>query len=219
MPSGGRAPARTLQRIDRPTAPSRAPAFSRICIFCGSSRGVRPAYAHAARATGTLLAERGIGLVYGGGNVGLMGVVADAALAAGGEVIGVIPRSLFEREIAHAGLTDLRIVHSMHERKALMADLADAFIAMPGGVGTFEEFFEAVTWTQLGLHRKPCGLLDVDGFYAPLEAFIDRAVHEGFIRQGHRGIVVTDSDPEALVDRLAAAALPDLPKWIARDET
>jgi hypothetical protein len=168
---------------------------------------------------GTLLARRGVALVYGGGNVGLMGVVADAALAAGGDVIGVIPRSLFDREIAHTGLTDLRIVHSMHERKALMAELSDAFVAMPGGVGTFEEFFEAVTWTQLGLHRKPCGLLDVEGFYAPLEAFIDRALQEGFIRPGHRGIVVTDTDPEALLDKLAAAALPDLPKWIGRDET
>ena len=195
------------------------PLFARVCIFCGSSAGVRPAYADAARAMGTLLARRGVALVYGGGNVGLMGVVADAALAAGGDVIGVIPRSLFDREIAHTGLTDLRIVHSMHERKALMAELSDAFVAMPGGVGTFEEFFEAVTWTQLGLHRKPCGLLDVEGFYAPLEAFIDRAMQEGFIRPGHRGIVVTDTDPEALLDKLAAAALPDLPKWIGRDET
>jgi len=194
-------------------------AFHRLGVFCASSPGSRPVYTDAAQAMGALLAERGIGLVYGGGNVGLMGVVADAALAAGGEVIGVIPRSLFEREIAHTGLTDLRIVHSMHERKAMMADLSDAFIAMPGGVGTLEEFFEAVTWTQLGLHQKACGLLDVDGFYAPLVSFLDRVVQEGFVRTGHRGIVVTDSDPGGLLDKLAGAALPDLPKWIGRDET
>jgi uncharacterized protein (TIGR00730 family) len=168
---------------------------------------------------GTLLAERAIGLVYGGGDVGLMGVVADAVLAAGGEVIGVIPRALADKEIAHAGLTQLHVVDSMHTRKAMMADLADGFVAMPGGVGTFEEFFEAVTWTQLGLHRKACGLLNVDGFYAPLEAFIDRAVAEGFIRPAHRGIVVMDSDPAGLLDKLAVAALPDMPKWIRSDET
>jgi len=209
-------------QIDHPTTKSpdhKMVTFRRLGIFCASSPGVRPVYANAARAMGTLLAERGIGLVYGGGNVGLMGVVADAVLAAGGEAIGVIPRSLFEREIAHTGLTDLRVVHSMHERKAMMADLSDAFIAMPGGVGTFEEFFEAVTWTQLGLHQKNCGLLDVDGFYTPLVAFIDRAVQEGFIRPQHRGIVVTDRSPAALLDRLAAAAPPALPKWIDKDET
>ena len=191
----------------------------RLCVFCGSSAGVRAAYTEAAKAMGTLLAERKIELVYGGGDVGLMGVVADAALAAGGEVIGVIPRALADKEIAHAGLTQLHVVDSMHTRKAMMADLADGFVAMPGGVGTFEEFFEAVTWTQLGLHRKACGLLNVDGFYAPLEAFIDRAVAEGFIRPAHRGIVVMDSDPARLLDKLAAAVLPDMPKWIRPDET
>jgi len=168
---------------------------------------------------GRLLAERGIGLVYGGGDVGLMGVVADAALAAGGEVIGVIPRALADKEIAHDGLTELYVVDSMHTRKAMMADLSDGFVAMPGGVGTFEEFFEAVTWTQLGLHQKACGLLNVDGFYSPLEAFIDRAVAEGFIRPAHRGIVVMDSDPGRLLDKLAVAVLPDMPKWIRPDET
>jgi len=180
---------------------------------------VRPAYADAAKAMGVLLAERRIGIVYGGGNVGLMGVVADAALAAGGEVIGVIPRALADKEIAHAGLTELQVVDSMHTRKAMMAELSDGFIAMPGGVGTFEEFFEAVTWTQLGLHRKACGLLNVDGFYSPLENFIDRAVAEGFIRPAHRGIVVTDTDPARLLDKLVAAVLPDMPKWIRPDET
>jgi len=188
--------------------------MTHICIFCGSSAGVRPAYAEAARVVGRLLASRGITLVYGGGAVGLMGIVADAAIAEGGQVIGVIPRALATREIAHVGLTELHVVESMHERKAMMADLSDAFIAMPGGVGTYEEFFEVVTWTQLGLHKKPAGLLDVEGFYTPLAAFLDRAVVEGFVRPGHRGIVVCDPDPEALLGKLATATLPDLPKWI-----
>lgn len=190
----------------------------RVCVFCGSSHGVRPAYTEAARRMGRLLAERGITLVYGGGNVGLMGELADAALAAGGEVIGVIPRALADREVAHLGLTDLRIVQSMHERKAMMAELADAFVAMPGGMGTYEEFFEVVTWSQLGLHKKACGLLDVDAFYTPLIAFIDRAVSEGFIRASHRGIVVADSDPAELLGKLERATVPDLPKWIKREE-
>ena len=168
---------------------------------------------------GALLAKRGIGLVYGGGNVGLMGVIADAVMAGGGDVIGVIPQSLADREIAHTGITDLRVVDSMHTRKAMMAELADAFIAMPGGVGTFEEFFEVVTWTQLGLHRKPCGLLNVNGFYAPLAAFIDQAVTEGFIKLVHRAAIVVDSDPVALLDTLATIKLPDVPKWIDRTET
>ena len=191
----------------------------RVCVFCGSSVGNKPVYQDAARAMGRLLAERGIGLVYGGGAVGLMGVIADAALAAGGSVIGVIPQALFDREIGHGGVTDLRIVDSMHTRKAMMADLSDAFIAMPGGVGTFEEFFEAITWTQLGLHRKPCGLLNVDGFYTPLALFIDQAVSEGFIKPVHRTAIIVDSDPARLLDSLATIDLPDVPKWIRRDET
>ena len=168
---------------------------------------------------GTLLAARDIGLVYGGGNVGLMGVIADAALAAGGEVIGVIPKSLADREVAHHGVTDLRIVDSMHTRKAMMADLSDAFVAMPGGVGTFEELFEAITWTQLGLHRKPCGLLNVAGFYTPLALFIDQAVSDGFIKPVHRAAIVVDDDPVRLLDTLTTIDLPDVPKWIKRDET
>jgi len=170
-------------------------------------------------AMGSLLAARGLGLVYGGGNVGLMGVVADAVLAGGAEVIGVIPRALADREIAHSGVTDLRIVDSMHTRKAMMADLSDAFIAMPGGVGTFEEFFEAVTWTQLGVHRKPCGLLNTAGFYTPLAAFIDQAVTEGFIKPAHRSIIVVDDHPERLLDSMGQVQLPDVPKWIGREET
>jgi uncharacterized protein (TIGR00730 family) len=193
--------------------------MKRVCVFCGSSVGAKPAYAEAAREMGRLIAKKGIGLVYGGGNVGLMGVIADAALEAGGEVTGVIPLALADREIAHTGLTDLRVVDSMHTRKAKMAELSDAFIAMPGGVGTFEEFFEAITWTQLGLHRKPCGLLNVDGFYTPLERFIDQAVTEGFIRPVHRAAIVVDDNPERLLEALATIDLPNVPKWIRPDET
>ena len=191
----------------------------RVCVFCGSSAGVRAVYTDAAKQLGRLLAAKGIGLVYGGGNVGLMGVIADAAREAGGEVIGVIPRALADREIAHSGLTTLHVVDSMHTRKAMMADLSDAFIAMPGGVGTFEEFFEAVTWTQLGVHRKPCGLLNVAAFYSPLAAFIDQAVTEGFIKPIHRAMIVVDDDPERLLNALATIELPDVPKWIRREET
>jgi len=193
--------------------------MKRLCVFCGSSVGANPAFAEAATALGTLLADRRIGLVYGGGNVGLMGVIADAALAAGGEVIGVIPRSLADREIAHTGCTELRIVDSMHTRKAMMADLSDAFVAMPGGVGTFEEFFEAITWTQLGLHRKPCALLNVAAFYTPLAIFIDQAVSDGFIKAVHGAAIVVDDDPARVLDTLTTIDLPDVPKWITRDET
>ena len=193
--------------------------MTRLCGFCGSSVGSNPAYAEAAVTLGSLLARRGIGLVYGGGNVGLMGVIADAALAAGGDVIGVIPKALADREVAHHGVTELRVVDSMHTRKAMMADLSDAFIAMPGGVGTFEEFFEAITWTQLGLHRKACGLLNVAGFYTPLAAFIDQAVSDGFIKPVHRAAIVVDDNPERLLDTLTTIDLPDAPKWSNRRET
>jgi len=193
--------------------------MKRVCVFCGSSVGSKAVYAEAAGEMGRLIASKGIGLVYGGGNVGLMGVVADAVLEAGGEVIGVIPRALADREIAHTGLTRLQVVDSMHTRKAMMAELSDAFIAMPGGVGTFEEFFEAITWTQLGLHRKPCGLLNVDGFYSPLERFIDQAVTEGFIRPVHRAAIVVDEDPNRLLERLSTIDMPDVPKWIRPDES
>src|SRR5262245_43610732 len=176
--------------------------LQRVCIFCGSSTGVRPEYRAAAEEIAALLARRGVGIVFGGGRVGLMGIVADTALAHGGHVIGVIPSAMVAREIAHRGLPDLRIVASMHERKALMASLSDAFIALPGGFGTFEEFCEVVTWTQLGLHRKPCGLLNVAGYYDPLVDLIDRAVADGFVRAENRRIVVADSDPVALIERL-----------------
>jgi uncharacterized protein (TIGR00730 family) len=189
-----------------------------ICVFCGSSVGASPAYAEAARVMGRALVARGCSLVYGGGHVGLMGVLADAVLAAGGEVTGVIPHALNAREIAHAGLTELHVVDSMHERKAMMAAMSDAFIAMPGGFGTYEEFFEAVTWTQLGVHKKPCGLLNVAGFYDPVIAFLDRAVRESFIRPEHRAAVVVDPAPAALLDALERLTLPDVPKWIGLAE-
>jgi uncharacterized protein (TIGR00730 family) len=189
----------------------------RVCVFCGSSPGTRPAYAGAARALGRVLADRRLGLVYGGGNVGLMGVVANAVLDAGGEVIGVIPHALMAREIGHSGVTTMHVVDSMHERKALMADQADAFIALPGGVGTFEELFEAITWTQLGLHAKPCGLLNVEGFYDDLLRFLDHAWAEGFIKPETRAIVKASADPLELLDRLSAAEMPVVPRWITRD--
>ncbi|HYT39010.1 MAG TPA: TIGR00730 family Rossman fold protein [Acidimicrobiia bacterium] len=176
----------------------------RVCVFCGSKHGVRPEYAEAARAMGAALVAGGIDLVYGGGQVGLMGVVADAVLEAGGEVIGVIPDHMSDREIAHFGLTDLRIVGSMHERKALMYELSDGFVALPGGLGTLEELFEITTWSQLGLHAKPTGLLDVAGFYGPLVAFLDQLVTEGFVSERHRRLLRVAAEPTALLDLLAA---------------
>ena len=168
--------------------------------------GARPEFADAARTFGRLVGERGVGLVYGGARAGLMGVVADAALAAGGEVIGVIPRSLVDREIAHTGLSDLRVVSNMHERKATMGELSDAFVALPGGLGTLEELFEVWTWAQLGIHRKPIGLLDVGAFYTRLTAFLDHAVDEGFIRTANRAVLITESAPEALLNVILSEA-------------
>lgn len=193
-------------------------ALRRVCVFCGSSAGNRPEYRAAAEAFAREMAARHIGLVFGGGCVGLMGHVADAILAAGGHAIGVIPDALIAREIAHVGLPDLRVVHSMHERKALMADLADAFVALPGGFGTFEELCEAITWTQLGLHQKRCGLLNVGGFYDPLLSLFDGAVKAGFIKANSRDIIVATDDPRELLDRLAAPM--DLPEglWLRSTE-
>jgi hypothetical protein len=191
----------------------------RICVFCGSSSGASPVFAGAARDLGATLAKRGLGLVYGGGNIGLMGILADAVLAHGGEVIGVIPRAMVDRELAHRGVTELRIVRSMHERKALMAELADAFIALPGGYGTLEEFCEIITWSQLGLHRKPCGLLNVHGFYDPLLAQIERAVRDRFIRAEHRALIRVQEKPEPLLQRLLQAQPPSVHKWLDRDDT
>jgi hypothetical protein len=174
----------------------------RYCVFCGSNRGANPAYTAAAAELARCLAGAGIGIVYGGGNVGLMGVLADSALAEGGAVIGVIPRMLVEREIAHQGLTELRVVGSMHERKALMADLSDAFIAMPGGYGTLDEFCEILTWTQLGLQRKPIGILNVDGYFDRLLDLFDHAVQQQFVKPMHRDMIVTDESPESLIARM-----------------
>jgi hypothetical protein len=188
-----------------------------ICVFCGSSSGVRPEYADAARQLGALLAERGIGLVYGGGRVGLMGLIADAVLAHGGHVSGVIPEFLFKKEIEHKGASDLRIVGSMHERKALMADLADGFIALPGGWGTLDEFCEILTWAQLGLHTKPCGLLNVAAYYDSFLQFFDTATTEGFVQPQYRALVLADTDPARLLDRMAAYQPPPTVKWM-KDE-
>jgi uncharacterized protein (TIGR00730 family) len=190
-----------------------------VCVFCGSSPGADPAFAAAADSLGRLLAGSGRTLVYGGGHVGLMGVVADAALAAGGRVIGVIPQSLADKELAHHGLSELRVVASMHERKALMVELSDGFIALPGGIGTLEEFFEVWTWGQLGLHVKPYGLLDVAGFFAPLLMFLDRLVDQRFVLPEHREMLLVDDRAERLLGRMEAHRPTRLPKWIDRTET
>jgi uncharacterized protein (TIGR00730 family) len=191
----------------------------RVCVYAGSNPGSDPAYADGARALATLLAERGIGLVYGGGKVGLMGVLADTALAAGGEVIGVMPQALVDREIGHRGLTEMRVVGSMHERKALMADLSDAFVAIPGGIGTLEELIEVYTWSQLGIHDKACGLLNVRGYYDPLATFLDHAVEEGFLRPQHRAVLSVAADPVELLELLAAYEPPTVGKWLELDQT
>jgi uncharacterized protein (TIGR00730 family) len=188
--------------------------MKRICVFCGSSTGSDAAYADAAKRLGAALARRGLELVYGGGTVGLMGTVANATLGAGGKVIGVIPRALQLRELAHVNLTSLHVTGSMHERKAKMAELSQGFIALPGGLGTLEEFAEIVTWAQLGIHARPCGLLDVKGYYRPLVAFLDQAVREGFVSPLHRELVMVESDAEVLLDRFAAWKAPVVEKWI-----
>ena len=192
-------------------------ALARVCVFSGSSPGARPAYREAAAGLGRALAARGLELVYGGARVGLMGVLADAALAAGAEVQGVIPAGMVAKEVAHEGLTQLHVVDSMHERKARMADLADAFVALPGGLGTLEELAEILTWAQLGLHQKPCGLLDVGGFFAGLLAFLDHTVTERFVRPEHRGLLLAAAEPEALLDAFARWEPPILEKWLDRE--
>jgi uncharacterized protein (TIGR00730 family) len=191
----------------------------RLCVFCGSNPGHDPAHRALAGEVGRFLARQGIGIVYGGGRIGLMGALADAALAAGGEVIGVIPQALMVREIGHQGITELRVVGSMHERKASMADLADGFVALPGGIGTLEELFEMWTWGQLGLHQKPCGLIEVSGFFAPLLAFLDRLVVTGFVKPEHRAMLLEASSPEDLLARVLAYQPPEIPKWITPAET
>lgn len=195
-------------------------ALTRLCVFCGSSVGARPVYADAARALADELLRRRIGLVYGGGQVGLMGVLADAMLAGGGEAIGVIPRPLATREIAHGGLTHQYVVDTMHERKARMAELSDGFVALPGGLGTFEETLEVLTWSQLGIHQKPLGLLDVDGFWAELRGFFAHAAREGFVAPANLDLLVHAADPGALLDRLVAWTPPPGPRlWLTLRET
>jgi uncharacterized protein (TIGR00730 family) len=191
--------------------------MKRVCVFCGSSVGARPAYAAAARLLGELLAKRGIALVFGGGRIGLMGIIADAVLASGGEAIGVIPNSLMQREIGHRGVTKLHVVETMHERKALMADLSDAFIAMPGGYGTLEEICEIITWSQLGIHVKPCGFLNVERYWDGFLQFLDHAVTDGFLRSENRALIQVASTPEELLEKIIAWEPPQhIEKWLDR---
>ncbi|AIL63915.1 TIGR00730 family Rossman fold protein [Pseudomonas alkylphenolica] len=185
-----------------------------VCVFCGASTGVNPAYREAAIALGQAIAQRGLTLVYGGGAVGLMGIVADAAMAAGGEVIGIIPQALKDAEVGHSGLTRLEVVDGMHARKARMAELSDAFVALPGGLGTLEELFEVWTWGQLGYHAKPLGLLDVNGFYSKLGSFLDHVVEEGFVRPQHRAMLRLADSPAELLDAMDSYQAPVLPKWV-----
>lgn len=190
-----------------------------LCVFCGAAAGSRPLYVEAAAELGRLLGERRIRLIYGGGRVGMMGAVADAALAAGAEVVGVIPGALVDRELAHHGVTDLIVVESMHERKAKMAELSDAFVALPGGYGTLEELFEVITWAQLGFHAKPCGLLNVAGFFDPLLAMIAQAEDQAFLSAANRDLLHTASDPEEIVSRLSEVQPAQRKQWIGREET
>ncbi|HYW33491.1 MAG TPA: TIGR00730 family Rossman fold protein [Gemmatimonas sp.] len=193
--------------------------LQRVCVYCASNDGVRPEYLAAARAFGRALAGRGIGVVYGGGRVGLMGALADAALDAGGEVTGVMPHALVEREAAHHGLTQLHVVDSMHTRKAMLADMSDGFVAMPGGIGTLEEFFETFTWAGLGVHRKPVGLFDVAGFWQPLVALLDHVGAEGFLRGDPRGWLVMEDEAERMIDALAVFDPPVVRQWVRLEET
>lgn len=193
--------------------------MKRICVFAGSGAGSRPAYADLARSLGGELVRRGLDLVYGAGRIGLMGEVADAVLAAGGHVIGVIPSALVKKEVVHDGIQDLRVVETMHERKAQMASEADGFLALPGGVGTLEEISEVFTWAQLGIHDKPCALLDVEGYYRPLLEFLDRAVTDDFLRVQHRDMLLVGDDPSILLDRMAAFRAPERRRWLDEEET
>jgi uncharacterized protein (TIGR00730 family) len=190
-----------------------------VTVYCGSNPGADPAFADKTRELARLLAGSDIRIVYGGARAGLMGVLADTAMDAGGEVVGVMPQALIDREIAHRGLSDLRVVGSMHERKALMAELGDAFIALPGGIGTLEELIEVYTWSQLGMHRKPVGVLNVNGYYDALGAFLDVAVEQRFLRAQHREVLSFDAEPETLLAHLARAQPPPLAKWLTEAET
>lgn len=190
-----------------------------ICVYCGSSSGKNPAYASAAIQLAETLVRRNIRLVYGGASIGIMGIVADQVLKLGGEVVGVIPKALAHKEVAHSNLTELHITHSMHERKTMMAELADGFIALPGGIGTLEELFEIWTWAQLGFHNKPCGLLNVDSYYDALLTFLDHISAEQFVKPHHRAMLMVESDPELLIDRYAGYQPPAIKPWLSKDET
>jgi uncharacterized protein (TIGR00730 family) len=190
----------------------------RLCVFCGSNSGRDPVYLEGAKQLGIALAENGIGLVYGGSSVGLMGAVADAALEAGGDVIGIIPRALWEKEVGHTGLKDLRVVDSMHQRKALMAELSDGFIAMPGGVGTLEELFEVWTWAQLGHHRKPCSLLNINGYYDQLGLFLNHMVNEAFVKPEHRTMLIVEKRIDTLLNAIRTYEPPQVSKWINAEQ-
>jgi uncharacterized protein (TIGR00730 family) len=192
--------------------------FESVCVYAGSAPGAHPAYEQAARDLAAALVRRGAGVIYGGGSVGLMGALADATLDAGGQVVGVIPRFLQEREIDHPGLTELHVVETMHERKMLMADLADAFVVLPGGIGTLEEIVEMLSWSQLGLHRKPIGLIDAGGFWAPLLDLLDHMTAERFVATDHRRLLLADEDPDALLDAMASWDAPQVSRWLQRRE-
>jgi uncharacterized protein (TIGR00730 family) len=194
------------------------PRIRNLCVFCGSSTGQRPVYAEAATQFGQELARSGIALIFGGGRVGLMGILADSVLGAGGKAVGVMPRALVEKEIAFTGLTELHVTESMHQRKAMMADLADAFVLLPGGYGSWEEFCEALTWLQLGIHQKPCAILNVGGYYDPLLALTAHSVSEGFVRQAHAEMVIVENNPERLLSRLATASTPSEIKWMSNKQ-
>jgi uncharacterized protein (TIGR00730 family) len=194
-------------------------ALKRVCVYCGSNPGRQPIYREAAAELGRELVQRDIALVYGGASIGVMGAVANAVLENGGEVIGVIPQSLATREVAHANLTELVVVTSMHERKAMMADLADGFVALPGGWGTFEELFEILTWAQLGIHEKPCGLLNIAGYYDHLALFLQHAMDERFVREEYKPMIIMEQQPETLLDRFANYQPPQVRKWIGPEET
>ena len=193
--------------------------MKRLCVFCGSNPGRHPEYTAVAEQLGRLLAEKNIGLVYGGSSLGVMGAVSNAALAGGAEVIGVIPSALATREVAHQNLPRLEVVSSMHERKARMAELSDGFVALPGGWGTMEEIFEALTWAQLGLHRKPCGLLNVAGYFDPLQEFLDHAITEAFVKPEYRPMMIIEKDPSVLIERFRNYEPPVVKKWIGKNET
>ncbi len=193
--------------------------MKRLCVYCGSSSGRQPGYAQVARQLARAMVSKNIDLVYGGASVGIMGEIANAVLQEGGDVIGVIPKGLFAKEVAHTGITELREVGSMHERKALMADLSDGFIALPGGLGTIEEILEIITWSQLGMHRKPCGFLNVNNYYDKLIEFLDHAVSEQFIKTTHRSTILIDECPDGLLDKFEAYKAPETAKWIDRKST